>query len=200
MRSAMGLNQAYRRFADLEEKNTKETTLEDLVRETGNKSAEAFSELCERFSPLVRSQVTRLFGVSYPDYDDRVQDALVALYDAALSYDLSQSKVTFGLYAKICIRNRLISIQRKEKRAQKKKSSLAGLENKALREEARRSSLEKLEENEEILSKLSTYEKKVLLLYLNGHSYREIGSALKKSEKSVDNALLRIRSKLKKLI
>ena len=64
----------------------------------------------------------------------------------------------------------------------------------------REASREKLEENEEMLSQLSSYERMVLLLYLNGHSYREIGSALKKSEKSVENALYRTRSKLKKRI
>lgn len=160
----------------------------------------SFSELCEMFSPLMRSLVTGMFGVSSSEYDDRLQDAAMALYSAAVSYDMSQEKVTFGLYAKICIRNSLISIKRKEKKSIKKSVSYALAEKKQARETLRVASREKLEENEEMLSQLSSYERTVLLLYLDGHSYREIGDALKKSEKSVDNALYRIRSKLKKHI
>ncbi len=139
-----------------------------------------------------------MFGAQSPEYDDRLQDAAMALYSAAVSYDTSQSDVTFGLYAKICIRNSLISIKRKEKKNAKKTASYAIAEKKAAREAEREASREKLEENEEMLSQLSSYERMVLLLYLNGHSYREIGSALEKSEKSVENALYRTRSKLKK--
>jgi len=160
----------------------------------------SFSELCEAFSPLMRSQVTRMFGASSSEYDDRLQDAAMALYSAAISYDTAQEKVTFGLYAKICIRNSLVSIKRKEKKNAKKSNSYALAEKKLSREMQREASREKLEENEEMLSQLSSYERMVLLLYLNGHSYREIGSALKKSEKSVENALYRTRSKLKKRI
>ena len=160
----------------------------------------SFSELCEAFSPLMRSQVTRMFGARSSEYDDRLQDAAMALYSAALSYDLSQSEVTFGLYAKICIRNSLVSIKRKEKKNAKKAASFAIAEKKTASDAEREASREKLEENEEMLSQLSSYERMVLLLYLNGHSYREIGSALNKSEKSVENALYRTRSKLKKLI
>lgn len=163
----------------------------------------AFSELCDDFTPLMRSQVSKFFGNRNSEYDDRLQDAAMALYDAALSFDMSQEKVTFGLYAKICIRNRLVSIKRKEKKNEKKSASYMEIEKKELRENFKRASrekLEELEENEKLLSTLSSYEREVLLLYLNGHSYREIGLALKKSEKSVDNALYRIKSKLKQLI
>ena len=160
----------------------------------------SFSELCESFAPLMKSQVMRLFGNENSEYDDRLQDAAMALYDAAVSFDMSQDKVTFGLYAKICIRNRLISIKRREKKSGKKSAPYPLVDEQEMRETGRRASREKLEENEEVLSKLSSYERTVLLLYLDGHSYREIGSALNKSEKSVDNALYRIKSKLKKLI
>ena len=43
---------------------------------------------------------------------------------------------------------------------------------------------------------LSKYEKKVFQLYLEGHSYQEIGAQLDKDIKSVDNAIQRIRRKL----
>ena len=43
---------------------------------------------------------------------------------------------------------------------------------------------------------LSSFEKKVLKYYLSGLSYQEIAQRLDKSDKSVDNALQRIRRKL----
>ena len=47
---------------------------------------------------------------------------------------------------------------------------------------------------------LSPMENKVLDLYLKGKGYVEIGGILNKSPKSVDNALQRIRSKIREVI
>ena len=44
--------------------------------------------------------------------------------------------------------------------------------------------------------KLSKFEKSVLGLYLDGKSYQEISVVLKRTAKSIDNALQRIRKKL----
>ena len=44
---------------------------------------------------------------------------------------------------------------------------------------------------------LSEFEREVLRLYLGGFSYRSIGEKLGKTEKSVGNALSRIRKKLR---
>lgn len=176
-----------------------EKRLAKLIEDVKDGNHSAFSEICEDFTPLMRSQVLKLFGDAPSEYDDRLQDAALALYDATVSFDLTQDKVTFGLYAKICIRNRLVSIKRKEKKNSKKAASYASLENQ-VQETGRGAARERLEDNEKVISELSSYEKSVLKLYLNGHSYREIGLALNKSEKSVDNALYRIKSKLKKLI
>ena len=90
-------------------------------------------------------------------------------------------------------------LQENVKKNNKKTTPYLALENK-VHKTGVRASREKLEDNEKVISELSSYEKSVLMLYLNGHSYREIGLALNKSEKSVDNALYRIKSKLKKLI
>ena len=49
---------------------------------------------------------------------------------------------------------------------------------------------------EKINTLLSRYEHRVLELYLNGQSYGQIAEELGKSEKSVDNAIQRIRKKL----
>ncbi|MBQ8430684.1 MAG: hypothetical protein IJX26_01910 [Clostridia bacterium] len=43
---------------------------------------------------------------------------------------------------------------------------------------------------------LSSFEKQVLNLYINGQSYQQIAENLESNKKSVDNALNRIRTKL----
>ena len=59
------------------------------------------------------------------------------------------------------------------------------------------------EQREEIVKKikslLSDFEIKVLKRYLDGESYKEIAKQLDKNEKSIDNAIMRIKSKLKVL-
>ena len=49
----------------------------------------------------------------------------------------------------------------------------------------------------ELLEKLSPMEQQVLKLYLDGLDYKEIAEALQKSPKSIDNALQRIRRKVR---
>ena len=59
---------------------------------------------------------------------------------------------------------------------------------------------EKVEEiNNQINSKLSDFERKVLKYYVEGYNYIEISQKLEKEPKSVDNALNRIKIKLRNL-
>lgn len=52
---------------------------------------------------------------------------------------------------------------------------------------------------EEIRSNLSPLEQKVLTDYLDGMNYRQIAEKWNKPEKSIDNALQRVKSKVQKL-
>ena len=75
-------------------------------------SSGAFVKLSEKYAPLLESETLRYVdSLSGADYDDLRQGALVSLYRAALSYRPDKG-VTFGLYAKICISNALISYLR----------------------------------------------------------------------------------------
>ena len=53
--------------------------------------------------------------------------------------------------------------------------------------------------NARIKKELSKLEQQVLKLYLQGLSYEEIAEQLGKTEKSIDNALQRIRGKLSRI-
>ena len=48
-----------------------------------------------------------------------------------------------------------------------------------------------------LAASLSILEKKVLIMYIEGKSYKDIALTLGRNEKSVDNALFRARSKLR---
>ena len=58
----------------------------------------------------------------------------------------------------------------------------------------------KQEINEIINENLSTKEKKVLVLYLQGLSYRQIAEVLGETTKAVDNAISRTKKKLEEII
>lgn len=161
----------------------------------------AFSDLTLQYRPLIESMARRFLKKSDGDMllmDDVMQEAALAFYSAACSYDVN-SEVTFGLYAKICIRNRLVSMQRalyakKKKRKPREKTVSQDPVNRLLDKE-----------NSELLEKkidsaLSKLEMSVFELYVQKKTYVEIAGELGISVKSVDNAIYRIKTKLRRLI
>lgn len=153
----------------------------------------AFSRLCEDYSALVRKTVGS-FMKTCPDADpeDMTQEAVFALYNAAKKYDFNVAGVTFGLYAKICIRNRMISMRRRLI-ARSNINPVKGVAT----ADAKRHELLPFAIGEDAKKLLSRYEQKVFTLYVAGSSYKEIALRLCRSEKSVDNAVYRIKRKLK---
>lgn len=162
----------------------------------------AFCELLRRYRPLLDSAVAR-FGSSdrmrvYED--DLRQEATLVFYNALLNYDVDNESVEFGLYAKICVTNALITEVRRLERS--KAEELAELSEDALGEDAEPSDTvienESIERIDAIIrSNLSSLEYRVWCLYASGRSASEIGALLGKSEKSVSNAVYRIRKKLR---
>lgn len=162
----------------------------------------AFARIAEDFSPLIKSEVARAVSIASGyeyDYDELTQEAMLALYRSACSYKLG-SEVTFGLYAKICIRNRMLSCIRKlaskARKAEKIRSSVPETHHSAPEE-----LLLAIEDNSEfgkwLSSALTKFEASVLDLYLEKKRYSEIASELGVAEKSVDNALYRVKRKIR---
>ena len=150
-----------------------------------------FAALSKEYAPLIDSMTEKYFRQLGADYEDVRQEASLAFYRAFLSFDRNQEKVSFGLYAKICIRNRLISLLRKsrsrKKRAEKRVAAPA--------EEPFPFDKKELFRLTEKL--LTEYERKVFWEFLSGKSYRDIAATLGKTPKSVGNALFRARVKLR---
>ncbi len=175
----------------------------ELVRAVQDGRESAFGRLLEIFTPLTRSLTDRFYGSSAlhsAEKEDLLQEATIALYKAALRYDFSKTGVTFGLYAKICIKNRLISAKRHSEC--KKRRQLSGVPSKKPKRMLFVSENFALKENYRLVLQtaedfLSDREKDVLRMYLSGMHYKEMAERLGCDLKSVDNALSRAKKKIK---
>lgn len=170
-----------------------------LIERVRSGDEDAFADLCEMYSVMLNSvsvSFARL-GEEYGDiFDDLRQDASMALYRAALSYRLDQSAVTFGLYAKICVRNAMRSQLRKlrsrrRSAARERARAQESPEQTVITDETRRMYHELIDEV------LSPFEAQVLIMTMDGLRPRKIAKELGSNAKSVSNALFRARTKLK---
>ncbi len=192
-----------------------------LVEQIQNGDESAFGLLCEKYAALTESTVRRFLpslGVSNgvpqnesaSDPDEVKQDVILALYKAASTYDAEGTgkKVSFGLYAKICMNNAMITKVRKYKRLRKKLEKHAGLigaqkQGKRFVSDTAWQGIDfqiLSESLKSAVAALSPYERKVFERYIDGKSTGEIASELNRSEKSVSNACYRVKSKIKELL
>jgi len=173
---------------------------EDLILASKSGDQVAFGELLGRYEPLIAGMTDKYFASAAAigaEKDDIRQEAHIAFHRAVMAYDATSKEVTFGLFAKICVRNRIISYIRKLSAAARSESEsevLPSLEAEYIKKE-------NLAEFYGIIeSSLTEYEKSVLKQFIQNKSYRCIAETLGTTEKSVDNAIYRIKRKLKKLI
>lgn len=164
----------------------------------------AFEELLQRYEPLILSLVQRFCEdpLSERFREDLRQEATVAFYHSILAYDTDQADVEFGLYAKICISNALVSQLRKLKRRALEPLSDAERDSFFLydSEDPSESILE--QERAEALclvirNNLSPFEYRVWQYFISGRTAKEIGFLVGKDERSISNAIYRIRKKLR---
>ncbi len=182
------------------ERNEEETACLAAVRR-GESSA--CSELFEAYRPLTESMVSSIIGKVNADVQEVRSEAEFALYRSALSFDQNQETMTFGLYAKICMRNHLTSRFLRRKPAPTA-LSLEELERLTDYEDLLADEVDVVEGEESLLALhgkirevLSTYELTVFHLWLEDYSAREIATRLGKDEKSVTNAVSRSLAKLR---
>ena len=160
----------------------------------------AFADLTEMYKPLILSM-----GKTYADKcgnllystEDFVQEATLGFYSAVRSYNESD-KVTFGLYAKVCVRNRLVSLLRssakKTKKPKPERREYSDLLTALLCKD------DGVRMKNKIREELSSFEWQVFCLYIEKRSYAEMAEILGKPVKSVDNAIYRIKKKIKVLM
>ncbi|MBQ7406832.1 MAG: hypothetical protein IKA53_02820 [Clostridia bacterium] len=150
-----------------------------------------FATLVERYEPMMYRAVQNFFS-SPSDRKEAYSEACVTLYAAALSYDLSQKDVTFGLYARICVLRRMGALFAKTRKILSdiapevdvdRVAVPATVENALVRDETFGELLGK------VRALASDYEYEVFLsMCVNGRSSAETAERLGKTAKSVENA------------
>ena len=174
-----------------------DTDISDLLILCRQHDDEAFDELVRRYTPMMRKVIGGFSGHS-ADYSELFSEACVALHVAAGRFDMTQSEVTFGLYARICVRNRIVDLLR----AMDSDRNITDYDVEMMTEgDNVESKIADREEFELILGSakrlLSDYEYSVLLLHIQGYKTASIAKALGRTAKSVDNAKSRLFRRLR---
>ena len=175
-----------------------------LIRSVRNGNSDAFGQMCVRYKSLLDSMSYKYFGMCNAEYcsvDDFLQEAKMAFYNAIMRYDMENPDVTFGAFAKVCVRNRLVSCVRKQnsKKRRKGEKDVVAEQAWSLQDTVVRRELEgKL--FLAATSVLSKYEMKIFTLYYSGRRATEISTIIGKDVRSVNNAVYRIKQKLKKTV
>ena len=182
--------------------------LNALISAVKNGDQQAFSLMLEKYNPLLVSLVSKYESddLTKSLFEDLLQEATLVFYNAILNYDQTQSEVEFGLYARICVSNalitqiRLINKRRAEQPAAfllqsvSKEVFFEDLEKEIISKENIRSIYTLIKAN------LSNYEYLIWHHFMMGKTAKEIATLVDGNEKSINNAIYRIRKKLRTLL
>jgi len=172
--------------------------------------SETEEALVTEYNRLVRA-IARPYFLAGGDGEDLIQEGMLGLLSAIRTYDPNKG-TKFSTYAEFCVRRRIYSaIRLASANKHTPLNSYISLESPQLDEKSTQSASilsnpevfvierERVGEVERLLEgALSKFESAVLALYLEGLSYKEMALHLDKSDKSIDNAIQRIRNKLSK--
>lgn len=204
--------------------NEKYKTLsdKDIITLIRNKDPEAMDYMLNRYKYLVRQKAKALYLMG-GDHEDLIQEGMIGLYKAIRDFDL-KAENSFYNFATLCISRQMYSaINASNRKKNQPLNTYISLYSPAYKEtpdtnektslvdfihQSKTSNPEELVIDKEstnmleyeLVRRLSSFENKVLDLYLEGFSYVQIAEILKKETKSIDNALQRIKTKLNKIL
>lgn len=200
-----------------------EYTDEELLSRLRDGETAIVDYLMEKYKHLVKKKARTMFILG-ADNDDLIQEGMIGLFKAVRDYD-SGRDASFYTFAELCIsRQMYTAIQASGRKKHMPLNSYISIYGNVVQDEFReegteavlvnalaageesnpeelvidRENVELLEQN--IQKELSAFEKQVLDLYMTGMNYVQIARVLGRDEKSTDNALQRIRTKIKKVI
>jgi len=186
---------------------------------------EAVTEyLMEKYKNLVRKNAGTFFVIG-SDKDDLIQEGMIGLFKAITGYDPGRD-ASFFTFAELCVRRQIYkAVEAGNRKKNIPLNSYISLNENPNFEAADRADGEVGEtvdviklladnnpeslvidkENAKLLEQrifdtLSDFEQEVLRLHMTGMGYFEIAKILGKEAKSVDNALNRIKNKVKKML
>ncbi len=191
-------------------------TDEELVELSSVGDVMATETILGRYKNLVRSKARMYFLVG-ADKEDIIQEGMIGLFKAIRDFD-GDKLVSFKGFAELCIKRQIITaVKTATRQKHMPLNTYVSLSNPMYDGESEGVLEEVLpgtsetdpehlfisKENAEFLNVkmeevLSQLEKSVLELYLEGKSYQEISVILNKPQKSIDNALQRVKKKMEK--
>ena len=176
--------------------------------------------IMEKYKYLVRNKAKAMYILG-ADCDDLIQEGMIGLFKAIRDYDTGRD-ASFLTFADLCISRQIYTaIQVSGRQKNIPLNNYISLYNNydsenpeddsylidSIRDSTDMSPEELFIDKENvknledrIVSALSPFENQVLDLFLTGMGYAEIASVLGRDEKSTDNALQRIRSKIRKVL
>lgn len=185
-----------------------------------SESDEANEILYAKYRPFIEITARKMYKYCQNkgiDTNDLIQEGMIALNHAIKTFDETKD-VTFYTYAKTCIERKLISEIVATKRL-KHKILNESLSLELANEDGEDVNVENLlgdnsynpeqilmnyEINKELIEEirliLTDYEEQVFDLKINDFSYKEIAEILDRSPKAVDNAIQRIKIKIKEYL
>ena len=184
----------------------------------GDRSAQGY--LMEKYKPLVRGRARAYFLIG-ADREDIIQEGMIGLYKAVRDYN-EEKNTSFRSFAELCVNRQMITaIKAATRQKHQPLNSYVSLNKPVYEEESEQTYMDLLQSSsdsllnpealligqenksfleDQMVKNLSSFETRVLILYLQGRSYFEIAHVLDKPEKSIDNALQRVKKKLEKFL
>ena len=182
---------------------------EELIFRFKNGESEILDYLMEKYKNMVRKKARTMFLIG-GENDDLIQEGMIGLFKAVRDYQPDKD-ATFQTFASICVDRQIYNaIQRSNRQKHQPLNSYVSLSEQDGENEEHlgdtwvenpesiiidQENVENLEQ--EITTTLSPMENQVLEYYLAGNGYGEIAELMGKTPKSIDNALRRIRTKIK---
>jgi len=180
---------------------------------SGDKAA--LEHIMSEYKYLVRQKAKDYFLVG-ADRDDIVQEGMIGLFKAIRDFD--DTKLTsFKTFAQMCIKRQIITaVKTATRQKHMPLNSYISLSKTVLDDDTTERSLidtiagaESLDPEYRVVEKesfvitqnkidevLSDFEIRVLQMYIDGKSYRDISVILERPAKSIDNALQRVKRKI----
>ena len=197
-------------------KDFSDFTDEELIIRYRDGDKQIVDYLMDKYKHVVRSKAGRMFILG-ADKDDLIQEGMIGLFKAVRDYD-SGRDASFLTFAELCIsRQMYTAIQAANRKKHLPLNSYISLyknqEDETLEGQLIGAIQNFSEQNpEEILidrenvealqtiidQELSTFERQVLELSMTGMGYIDIARLLGKDPKSTDNALNRVKTKIRK--
>ena len=187
----------------------------ELISLIAEKNEDANNILIKKYEPLINKIATKMLPYCKNnglEKSDLIQEGMIGLNHAIDRYQ-EQENILFYTYAKTCIERKIISVvissNRNKNKILNESISYDDDENLLLKfiKDSTPNPEEILIDNEleealviKIKQQLTELEKEVYELLISGFKYKEIAEILEKDNKSIDNAIQRIKNKIKLLL